>query len=122
METPPGVQGESEEHFTSLPIGHYRLLKYNVGALFFLGTQLNRKQIKKGGSLAHLKSSSKGWCCTYLMDGEAVIVLIYQGHRIAGGIVILISGNYLQSVLLPTGQHQSGEMADNFGFGRNHHP
>lgn len=56
------------------------------------------------------------------MDGEAVIVLIYQGHRIAGRIVILISGNYLQCVLLPTGKHQSGEMADNFGFGGNHHP
>lgn len=56
------------------------------------------------------------------MDGEAVIVLINQGHRIAGRIVILISGNYLQGVLLPTGQHQSGEMANNFGFGGNHHP
>lgn len=56
------------------------------------------------------------------MDGKAVIVLIYQGHRIAGGIVILISGSYMQSVLLPTGQDQSGEMADNFGFGGNHHP
>lgn len=56
------------------------------------------------------------------MDGETVIVLINKGHRIAGRIVILISGNYLQGVLLPTSQHQSGEMANNFGFGGNHHP
>lgn len=59
METPPAVQGESEEHFTSLPIGHHRLLKNNVRALFFLRTQLNRKQINKGGSLAHLKSNKQ---------------------------------------------------------------
>lgn len=59
METPPTVQGESEEHFTSLPIGHHRLLKHNIRALVFLRTQLNRKQINKGVSLAHLKTSSK---------------------------------------------------------------
>jgi len=59
METPPTVQGESEEHFTGLPVGHHRLLKHNVRGLF-LRTQLNRKQINKGGSLVHLKSSSRG--------------------------------------------------------------
>lgn len=122
METPPTVQGESEEHFASLPIGHYGLLKQNVRVLFFLRTQLNRKQINQRVSLDHLKSSSNGWGYTHFMDGEAVIVLIYQGHWIAGRIVILISGNYLQCVLLPTGKHQSREMANNFGFGGNHHP
>lgn len=56
------------------------------------------------------------------MDGKAVVVLIYWGHRIAGGIIILISGDNLQGVLLPIGQHQSGEVANNFGLGGNHHP
>lgn len=58
---------------------------------------------------------------TYLMNGQAVAVLISQGHGVVGWVVILISGHYLQSVWLTTGQHKSRKMAHNFGFGRNHH-
>lgn len=48
-------------------------------------------------------------------------MLISQGHGVVGWVVILISGHYLQSVWLTTGQHKSGKMAHDFGFGRNHH-
>lgn len=96
METSPTVQRESEEHLASLPVGHHRLLKHNVRVFFFLRTQLDRKHTMKRAILsAHPEAIGQGWGCTHLMDGEAVIVLIYQGHGIAGGIVILISGNYL---------------------------
>lgn len=57
----------------------------------------------------------------YLMNGQTVVVLISQGCRIVGRIVILISGHYLKGVWLPTGQHKSRKMAHDFGLGRNHH-
>lgn len=54
------------------------------------------------------------------MNGQTVIVLISQGRGIVGRVVILISGHYLKSVWLPTGQHKSREVAHDFGLGRNH--
>lgn len=61
METPSTVQGESEEHLASLPVGYHRFLKHNVRVLFFLRTQLNRKTQNRGQfSLAHVKSVRKG--------------------------------------------------------------
>lgn len=57
----------------------------------------------------------------YLMNGQTVIVLISQGCRIVGRVVILVSGHYLKGVWLPTGQHKSRKMAYDFGLGRNHH-
>ena len=61
------------------------------------------------------------WEPAHLMNGQAVVVLISQGCGIVGRVVILISGHYLKSVRLPTGQHQGRKMAHNFGLGRNHH-
>ena len=58
---------------------------------------------------------------TYLMNGQTVIVLISQGRGIVRRVVILISGHYLKSVWLPTGQHKSRKMAHDFGLGRNYH-
>lgn len=51
METPSTVQGESEEHLASLPVGYHRFLKHNVRVLFFLRTQLNRKHKIEDNSL-----------------------------------------------------------------------
>ena len=61
------------------------------------------------------------WEPAYLMNGQTVIVLISQGRGSVGRVVILISGHYLKSVWLPTGQHESRKMAHDFGLGRNHH-
>lgn len=55
------------------------------------------------------------------MNGQAVVVLVSQGRGIVGRVVILISGHYLKSVRLPTGQHQGRKMTHDFGLGRNHH-
>lgn len=57
----------------------------------------------------------------HLLNGQTVIVLVFQGCGIVGRVVILISGHYLKGVGLPTGQHKSRKMAHYFGLGRNHH-